>query len=167
MRAFEGAPVTLAGGSVALEVSAAFQPLNEVHQPQVIRQPPVTRRARATLFRDPALSVEAWLLPEWSRIVPDGETCHVITALTPGVTVDGRRLQPGTSVFVPAWGRPLDLTSAQGGGKLLVAYPDRTPTAIWRHSPGPDPAAGQLPKPQPSRPLMEAALPSFQPAMAA
>jgi hypothetical protein len=146
LRVYEGAAVTLPAGSVALEVSASFQPRNELQSdPSIIRMPPVSRRMRATLFRDDALSAELWTLPEWSRISPDGETCHVIAALTPGVVLDGRSLAPGAAVFIPAWGRPLDLTGA--GSRVLVAYPDHTPTAVWRHAPGPDPAAGQLPLP--------------------
>jgi hypothetical protein len=157
IRAYEGAAVTLAGGSVVLELSSTFLPANEsLDGPLVIRMPPVSRRSRATLFREASLSVESWMLPDWSRIIPDGETCHVLTALTPGVAVDGRRLPPGQAVFIPAWGRPLDITAASVGAKAVVAYPDDTPTSVWRHTPGPDPAAGQLPKPQPSRPSVEA-----------
>jgi hypothetical protein len=159
IRTYEGAEVSLAAGSVAIEVSPTFIPANASNlEPQVITMPPVSYRARASLVREDALSVETWLLPEWSRVVPDGETCHVLTALSQGVTVDGRKLGPGEAVFVPAWGRPLDISAAERGCKLLVAYADRTPTAIWQHTPGPDPAAGQLPAPQPERPpLVEAA----------
>ena len=160
MRAYEGAAVTLAAGSVALEISSTFLPTNDgLDGPLVARLPPVSSRTRATLFRDPSLSVESWLLPEWSRVVPDGETCHVLTAMTSGVTVDGRRLSPGQTVFIPAWGRPLDVTAARAGAKVTVAYPESRPTSVWRHTPGPDPAAGQLPKPQPSRPNAEAVFP--------
>jgi hypothetical protein len=160
IRAYEGAAVTLAAGSVALEISSTFLPTNDgCEGPLVVRLPPVSSRARATLFRDPSLSVESWLLPDWSRIVPDGETCHVLTAMTSGVTVDGRRLSPGQAVFVPAWGRPLDITAARVGDRVAVAYPEFRPTSVWRHTPGPDPAAGQLPKPPPSRPTAEAVFP--------
>jgi hypothetical protein len=168
IRAFEGAAVTLAGGSVALEISSTFLPVNDaVDRPLAIRLPPVSTRARATLFRDASLSVESWLLPDWSRIVPDGETCHVLTAMTPGVIVDGRRLPAGHAVFIPAWGRPLDITAATAGAKAAVAYPDARPTSVWRHTPGPGPNAGQLPKPQPSRPNAEAAVPFGEHAIAA
>lgn len=167
IRAYEGAAVRLAAGSVALEVSSSFQPTNDADpSPQIIRLPPVSTRTRATLFREPGLSVEVWLLPEWSRIVPDGETCHSLVALTPGIQVDGRTLRPGEAVLVPAWGRPFDIVAANRGAKLLVAYPDRTPTAVWRRTPSPDPAAGQLRKPQPW-PQLSAVAQSFQPAMAA
>jgi hypothetical protein len=167
IRAYEGAEVLLADGCVALEVSAAFQPNNETdNEPQIIRLPPVSSRARATLFRETGLSVESWTLPEWSRIVPDGETCHALVALGGGVRIDGRTLTSGETVLAPACGRPLDITALQRGAKLLVAYPDNKPTAIWRHTPGPDPAAGILPKPEPAHPPLEAALP-FKPAMAA
>ncbi len=168
MRADEGAPVTLAAGSVALEISSTFLPTNDgLDGPLVIRLPPVSSRTRATLFRDTSLSVESWLLPEWSRIVPDGETCHVLTAMTSGVTVDGRRLSPGQAIFIPACGRPLDVTAAGVGARVAVAYPDARPTSVWRHTPGPDPSAGQLPKPQPSRPNAEAVVPVGEHAIAA
>lgn len=168
IRAYEGAAVAFASGSVALEVGAAFLPTNDSREgPLVARLPPVSARQRATLFRDAALSVESWILPDWSRIVPDGETCHVLTALTPGIGVDGRALPLGRAVFVPAWGRPLDITADNVGAKLLVAYPDATPTSVWRQTREPDPAAGQLPKPCPYRPLVEAMSASREPAMAA
>jgi hypothetical protein len=167
MRAYEGAAVSLAAGSVALEVSSSFLPTNEADPaPQLIRLPPVSMRMRATQFREAGLSVETWLLPEWSRIVPDGETCHVLVPLGADIRVDGRAVPPGESVFVPACGRPLDLTAARQGAKLLVAYPDQAPTSIWRHTPGPDPAAGQLPKPEPAHPPLYAGS-TLEPAMAA
>jgi hypothetical protein len=157
IRAYEGAEVTFAAGSVALEVSSAFLPHNEMDAgPQLIRLPPVSSRTRATLFRDAGLSVETWLLPEWSRLVPDGGTCHVLVAIGPDIRIDGRALHPGAAVFVPAWGRPVDIVAARRGTKLLVAYPDQAPTDVWRHTPGPDPAAGQLPKPEPAQPPLRA-----------
>jgi hypothetical protein len=106
------------------------------------------------------------MLPEWSRIVPDGENFNVLAALTPGVTLDGRRLAPGQAVFIPAWGRPADVTADNLGARVVIAYPHPAPTSIWRHTPGPDPAAGQLPRPQPSQPLTEA-VEAPVPAMAA
>ncbi|HVY87800.1 MAG TPA: hypothetical protein VG942_02975 [Hyphomonadaceae bacterium] len=145
IRAYEGAEVTLAEESVALEVSSAFLPKNDADDPWTVRLPPVTRRTRATMLREDGLSVELWTLPAYSSIVPDGETCHVITALSRGVAVDGRALAPGEATFVPACGRPIDLTGE--GAKVMVAYPDRAPTEIWKHCSGPDPVASQLPLP--------------------
>jgi len=157
IRAYEGAAVALPAGSVALEVSSAFQPDNDfVDEPCLIRLPPVSKRTRATLAREDALSVEMWTLPERSRLSPDGETCHVIMALTPGVVLDGRQLKMGEAAFIPAHGRAIDLTTRQPVAKAIVAYPDRTPTAIWRHTPGPGPMPGLLPKPEPWRPAIHA-----------
>jgi len=168
IRTYEGADVTFAEGSVALEVSSSFLPTNDADPiPQIIRLPPVSARARATLFRDNGLSVESWVLPEWSRIVPDGETCHALAAIGAGVRIDGRTLLPGEAVLVPAQGRPLDIVAERQGAKLLVAYPDRAPTAVWRHAPGPDPTSGQLPKPEPAQPPVWAVAKSPEPAMAA
>jgi hypothetical protein len=153
IRAYEGASVPLAAGSVALEVSSSFQPANEPEEgPSLIRLPPVSGRTRATLFREAGLSVERWRLPAWSRLVPDGETCHVVMALTRGVCVDGRFLHPGEAVFLPALGRAVDI-AAQGSAKVLVAYPDTRPTAIWRHTPGPDPQPAMLAALSQERPL--------------
>jgi hypothetical protein len=168
IRAYEGAEVALPAGSVALEVSPAFQPGNEADdQPSIIRMPPVSNRTRATLFREAAFSVESWMLPAWSRLVPDGQTCHVVMALTPGVGIDGHRLYPGEAVFLPAWGRPVDMTGGRVGAKALVAYPSQAPTAIWRHTPGPDPMGGLLPRPEPVAPRLEAAARAVEPALAA
>lgn len=168
LRAYEGAEVALAEGSVAVEVSASFLGNNETDaNPHLVRLPPVSTRMRATLFRDDFLSVETWSLPEWSRIAPDGETCHVLMALEPGVIVDGRPLKPGEAVLAPACGRPLDLVVERPYARILVAYPDRTPTAVWRHTPGPDPAAGQLPRPAPQQPLVWAGANLHLPAEAA
>jgi hypothetical protein len=168
IRAYEGAAITLPAGSVALEVSAVFQPANvPADGPSLIRLPPVTRRMRATLVREEALSVEMWTLPEWSRLKPDGETCHVVTALTPGVVLDGRHLRVGETAFIPAWGRPVDLVTRAAEAKVMVAYPDRTPTAIWRHTPGPDPTAGLLPEPEPASPTVDAIAPRPEYAWAA
>lgn len=118
MRAYEGAAVSLAPGSVALEVSSSFLPANDADPaPQLIRLPPVSMRMRATLFREAGLSVETWRLPEWSRIVPDGETCHVLVALGTDVRVDGRALPSGWVCFHPSLrkaGRP---HSGEAGGE--------------------------------------------------
>lgn len=168
IRTYEGADVSFAEGSVALEVSASFLPTNEADpDPAVIRIPPVSTRSRATLFRESGLSVERWILPDLSRIVPDGETCHALVALTGGVRIDGRTLRPGEAVLAPACGRSLDIVAERTGANLLVAYPDRTPTSVWRHTPGPDPTTGQLPRPEPARPSLWAAAQSLEPAMAA
>lgn len=168
LRAYEGAEIALAEGAVAVEVSASFLGTNEADTgPHLVRLPPVSTRMRATLFRDSCLSVETWSLPEWSRIVPDGETCHVMMALDPGIAVDGRPLKPGEAVLAPACGRPLDLVTERQNARILVAYPDQTPTTVWRHTPGPDPAAGQLPKPAPRQPLVWAGANLHLPAEAA
>ncbi len=169
IRAYEGAAVKLPAGSVALEVSPAFQPANTpaAEAPSLIRLPPVSRRTRATLVREEALSVEMWTLPEWSCLMPDGETCHVVMALTPGVVLDGRLLRAGEPAFIPAWGRLVELVTGAATARIMVAYPDRTPTAIWRHTPGPDPMPGQLPEPEPPSPAVEAADAPFERALAA
>lgn len=154
VRAYEGAAVRLPAGSVALEVSSAFQPRNRfADEPSLIHLPPVSQRTRATLMREDALSVEMWTLPERSWLSPDGETCHVIMAITSGVALDGRQLGMGETAFIPAHGRAVDLTARQVGAKIIVAYPDGSPTAIWRHTPGPDPAL--LPKPEPWKPAID------------
>lgn len=168
IRCYEGAEVAFAEGSVALEVSSTFLPTNKPdRETQIVRLPPVSARVRATLFRETGLSVETWSLPEWSRLIPDGETCHVLVGLTPGARIDGRALLPGEAVLSPACGRPIDIVAERTGAKLLVAYPDRTPTEVWRHTPGPDPAAGVLPRPEPARPPVWASAKSLEPAMAA
>lgn len=155
VRAYEGAVVRLPAGSVALEVSSAFQPRNEfADEPSLSHLPPVSKRTRATLMREDALSVEKWTLPERSWLSPDGETCHVIMALASGIALDGRQLRMGETAFIPAHGRAVDLTASQCGAKIVVAYPDGTPTSIWRHTPGPDPAPGLLPKPEPWKPAV-------------
>lgn len=168
IRAYEGAEVALAEGSVAVEVSSSFIGTNEPDPtPHLVRLPPVSKRMRATLFRDDWLSVETWSLPEWSRIVPDGETCHVILAIGTGIRCDGRDLKPGEAVLAPARGRPFDLVVARRDARVLVAYPARAPTSVWRHTPGPDPASGQLPKPAPQQPLLWAKANLHLPAEAA
>lgn len=150
--AYEGAGVALAAGSVALEVSSTFQPINEhENSPSLITLPPASQRTRATLFRDAALSVERWRLPTWSKLVPDGDCCHVLVALTRGVQVDGRRMQPGEAVFVPAIGRAIDITAIEQA-VALVTYPSARPTSIWRHTPGPDPEPAVLSAVFPKRP---------------
>ncbi len=162
IRAYEGAEVPLPGGSVAVEVSAAFLPRNQHGDTgSFIRLPPVSRRTRATLAREDALSVEIWTLPPSSQLTPDGETCHVLMPLTHGVKLDDRLLKPGEVVLLPAWGRTVALVAEHADAKILVAYPDCTPTSIWRHVPGPDPMPGLLPRPQPVAPIITSA--SLQP----
>lgn len=157
IRAYEGAEVLLPSGSVALEVSATFLPRNRpAEAPSLIRLPPISRRTRATLAREDALSVEMWTLPPSSQLTPDGGTCHVFMPLTHGVVLDGKMLQPGEAVFLPAWGRTVALAAEHPVAKVVVAYPDRAPTSIWRHVPGPDPMPGLLPRPQPLAPVNEA-----------
>lgn len=156
-RAYEGAEVNLPAGSVALELSASFMPTNQPSDgPSHISLPPVSRRVRATLAREDSLSVEMWALPPCSQLTPDGETCHVLVPLTRGIVLDDRPLKPGEAVLLPAWGRAVMLSAEHAAAKVVVAYPDRTPTSIWRHVPGPDPMPGLLPRPQPLAPINEA-----------
>ncbi len=158
IRAYEGAEVPLPGGSVALEVSAAFLPRNQLEEAaSMIRLPPVSRRIRATLAREDALSVEMWTLPPSSQLTPDGETCHVLVPLSRGIVLDDRPLKPGEAVLLPAWGRTVALGAEHAAAKVVVAYPDRTPTSIWRHVPGPDPTPSLLPRPQPVAPIIASA----------
>lgn len=123
----------------ALEVRAGFAPTN-IDAPDMARLSPIeTRKGRHTWLRDIALSVEAWTLPAESWLEPDGETCHVLTALSPGVALDGRPLVKGEAVFLPAHSRCVRLTGA--GAQVVVAYPDLVPTDIWRQTHRPDPGA--------------------------
>ena len=123
----------------------------------MIRLPPVSRRIRATLAREDALSVEMWTLPPSSQLTPDGETCHVLVPLSRGIVLDDRPLKPGEAVLLPAWGRTVALGAEHAAAKVVVAYPDRTPTSIWRHVPGPDPTPSLLPRPQPVAPIIASA----------
>lgn len=136
--------VHLEGGVAALEAAAAFAPGNgaEAVAPLARVGSADERPARVVWFRDPALSVEVWRLPPESRLEPDGEACHVLLALTPGAFLDGAPLEQGCAVFLPAYGRKVELKGA--GATLLVAYPDLVPTAIWRSTGSPDPAAAAL-----------------------
>lgn len=127
-------------GVAAIEVCPAFRPDNAAPpcaNPVRRLYAPRERSARQTWLRDAALSVELWTLPETSAIQPDGETCHVLTAMSQGVAIDGRPLARGQSVFVPARGRAAVLTGR--GAQIMVAYPDLVPTDIWRHTPPLDP----------------------------
>jgi hypothetical protein len=127
-------------GITALEARAAFSPRNGSSD-RPVRKLLAAREAgqRAVWLRDPALSVEAWTLPELSYLEPDGETCHVVMALTPGVSIDGAPLSRGEAVFLPAEGRPVTVTGR--GGQVVVAYPDLVPTSIWKRPQPPKPAA--------------------------
>jgi hypothetical protein len=137
----EGA-IGFSGGVVAVEARANFRPRNaDTPIPPVARLAARTRAddKRIALLREPSLSVEVWTLPARSRLTPDGETCHALMALSPGIAVDGRPLAKGEVVFVPAYGRNLQLTGANS--KALIVYPDREPTSIWQRWPTPDPGA--------------------------
>ena len=143
-RVSEGGRLKFQRGVIALEARSSFAPRNQAEsEPPVARLACDTKAARATLMRDAALSVEVWRLPEKSRLEPDGETCHVLMALTGGVAVDGRALAKGDGIFLPARGRSVHLFAGRGA-EVLVAYPDIVPTAIWRRAPDPDPAAAAL-----------------------
>ena len=85
------------------------------------------------------MSVELWTLPKLSYLEPDGETCHVLMALTPGVAIDGHALSRGEAIFLPAEGRRVAMTGE--GAQLVVAYPDLVPTEIWKRPRPPRPAA--------------------------
>jgi hypothetical protein len=127
----------------ALEARANFKPNNEVRRPRLVRiQSTSAKPDRAVWLRDAALSVELWTLPEMSWLEPDGETCHVLTALTPGVLIDGRTLSRGDTVLLPAAGRRALLRGP--GAQVLVAYPDVVPTQIWKPARPPATAARAL-----------------------
>jgi hypothetical protein len=129
----------LPSGMIAIETRASFTPQNGADTEGLTRLPrPSQTPLRTTWMRDPALSVEVWTLPVESRLEPDGETCHVLVALSPGAAIDGHLLQQGQAVLIPAEGRAMQLTG--NGAQVLVAYPDLLPTTIWRHTPHPDPA---------------------------
>lgn len=143
-RVSEGGRIKFPRGVVALEARSNFAPRNHGEdRPRVTRLAPAPRSARSAWLRDAALSVELWRLPHESRLEPDGETCHVLMALTNGVALDGRVLAKGEAAFIPACGRSITLLGG-GGAEALVVYPDVVPTAIWRCRPEPDPAAAAL-----------------------
>jgi len=149
-RVSEDAGVKFSAGVVALEARAGFLPRNRAEKkPPLMRVEREPKQARATLMRDFALSVERWRLPAASRLEPNGETCHVLMALTPGVAVDNKPLGKGEAVFIPACGRRVDVFGA--GAEVLAAYPDMVPTSIWRHAPEPDPSAAALSRPAPAQ----------------
>jgi hypothetical protein len=140
LRVADASRLVFPAGATALEARANFLPNN---QPQAERIQNLLaaseKKHRTTWLRDPAMSVEAWTLPEISFIEPDGETCHLLMALTPGVAVAGEMLSRGDTVFLPAEGRRVALTGK--GGQVVVAYPDLAPTQIWKHVHAPKPAA--------------------------
>ncbi|MGD9981170.1 MAG: hypothetical protein AB7H66_01260 [Hyphomonadaceae bacterium] len=140
LRLSEGPRVVLSGSMTALEARANFTPNNNPRERRVQRLLPVHEKKRRTAWlRDPAMSVEAWTLPDLSFLEPDGETCHVLMALTPGVAIDGEPLNRGDAVFLPAEGRRLTLTGR--GAEVVVCYPDLVPTNIWKQPHAPKPAA--------------------------
>lgn len=148
-RASDHAQLGFEGNVTALEARVGFAPSNAPVAPAFLPLlAPKPRGERATWMRDAALSVELWRVAGESRLVPDGETCHVLLALSPGASIDGRALGKGEAVLLPAEGRAAILSGA--GAQLLVAYPDLVPTSIWRNGPEPDrPAAARLQPPAP------------------
>jgi hypothetical protein len=135
-----GARLVLPASVTALEARANFTPRNT---PSAARAQKLLaaseKRHRAAWLRDPAMSVELWALPKLSYLEPDGETCHVLMALTPGVIVDGHVLNRGDAIFLPAEGRRVSMTGE--GAQVVAAYPDLVPTEIWKHPQPPRPAA--------------------------
>jgi hypothetical protein len=140
VRLSDGPRVVLSGAMTALEARANFTPNNKPAARPAQRLLPVhDKKHRVTWLRDPALTVEAWTLPEISFLEPDGETCHVLMALTPGIAIEGEPLSRGDTIFLPAEGRRVALTGR--GAEMVVCYPDLVPTAIWKHPHAPKPAA--------------------------
>jgi hypothetical protein len=140
VRVVAGARLVFPSGVTALEARANFTPSNA---PNPVRAQKLLaaseKRHRAAWLRDPAMSVELWTLPRISYLEPDGETCHVLMALTPGVTIDGHALNRGDAIFLPAEGRRVSMTGE--GTQLVVAYPDLIPTEIWKRPQPPRPSA--------------------------
>ncbi|HWA21662.1 MAG TPA: hypothetical protein VG735_04615 [Caulobacterales bacterium] len=138
-RVSEHAGLIFGGGVTALEVRASFVANNQGSTHAAQRLAGVSgKKERIAWLRDATMSVEVWTLPELSFLEPDGETCHVMMALSPGVSVDGQNLSRGECIFLPAEGRRLGLSGR--GAQVLVAYPDLAPTKIWERSPPLDPA---------------------------
>jgi hypothetical protein len=135
-----GARLVFPSGVTGLEARANFAPSNTPNVARAQRLLAASeKRHRAAWLRDPAMSVELWTLPKLSFLEPDGETCHVLMALTPGVIIDGQALNRGDAIFLPAEGRPVSMTGQ--GAQVVVAYPDLIPTDIWKHAHPPKPAA--------------------------
>jgi hypothetical protein len=140
LRIDNSARLVFPGGMTALEIRATFSPSNRSLPARAHRILPASeKRHRTVWLRDPAMSVELWTLPEVSFVEPDGETCHVLVALTPGAAIDGEPLSRGDAVFVPAEAKRATLTGK--GAQIAVAYPDLVPTQIWKHGRTPKPAA--------------------------
>jgi hypothetical protein len=140
LRVGAGARLIFPSGVTALEARANFAPSNAPNPARAQRLLAASeKRHRAAWLRDPAMSVELWTLPKLSFLEPDGETCHVLMALTPGVTIDGRALNRGDAIFLPAEGRRVRMTGE--GAQVVVAYPDLIPTEIWKHPEPPRPSA--------------------------
>jgi hypothetical protein len=140
LRVGAGARLVFPSGVTALEAHANFTPSNAPNAARAQRLLAASeKRHRAAWLRDPAMSVELWTLPKLSFLEPDGETCHVLMALTPGVMIDGEALSRGDAIFLPAEGRRVSMTGQ--GAQVVVAYPDLIPTAIWKHPHSPKPAA--------------------------
>jgi len=140
LRVSAGARLVFPSGVTALEMRANFTPSNAPNAARAQRLLAATeKRHRAAWLRDPAMSVELWTLPKLSFLEPDGETCHVLMALTPGVMIDGEALNRGDAIFLPAEGRRVSMTGQ--GAQVVAAYPDLIPTQIWKHSHPPKPAA--------------------------
>jgi hypothetical protein len=151
VRVPSSARLVLSPGMTALEARANFTPNNQPPQRAHRLVAVSEKKHRNVWLRDPAMSIESWTLPELSFLEPDGETCHLIMALTPGVSIDGEALSRGDAVFLPAEGRRATLSGK--GAQVVVAYPDLVPTDIWKtpHAPIPaalalDPALAQSPR---------------------
>jgi len=140
LRVGAAARLVFPSGVTALEARANFTPSNAPNAARAQRLLAASeKRHRVAWLRDPAMSVEVWALPELSFLEPDGETCHVLLALTPGVMIDGEALNRGDAIFLPAEGRRVTMTGQ--GAQIVVAYPDLIPTQIWKHPHSPKPAA--------------------------
>jgi hypothetical protein len=140
LRVGAGARLIFPSGVIALEVRANFTPSNTPNAARAQRLLAASeKRHRAAWLRDPAMSVELWTLPKLSFLEPDGETCHVVMSLTPGVRIDGEILNRGDAIFLPAEGRRVSMTGQ--GAQVVVAYPDLIPTGIWKHPHPPKAAA--------------------------
>ncbi len=140
LRVSDQTRVVLPAGITALEARAKFIPHNQAQLERAQRVRPANeKKHRTTWLRDAAMSVEVWTLPERSFLQPDGETCHILMALTPGAIIDGEALCRGDAVFVPAQGRRALLSGE--GAQVVVLYPDLVPTQIWKHMHAPKPGA--------------------------
>ena len=139
LRVPSSARLVLSPGMTALEARANVTPNNQPLQRAQRLLQASEKKDRSVWLRDPAMSVETWTLPELSFLEPDGETCHLIMALTPGVSIDGQALSRGDAVFLPAEGRRAMLSGR--GAQVVVAYPDLVPTDIWKTPRAPKPAA--------------------------